>query len=280
MKTLNSKFALIALALSLSPSFAHAKDLTLPDFNAIIGGNEVQSGDPVASSTVLVVGKDGDSTFICSGSIIDRDIILTAAHCLGSDGLARVVVAFRTNIEGQGPVIQASDRRRMSDFEERAGMSESDWHDLALIKLASPIPAGYSVARFLPSQSMLRTGGSITLAGYGMTTPLSSPNSNNGAGVLRKVDQTVTNNAYGDTEFLVSLENGRGACHGDSGGPAFVRQGSSLYLVGVASRMTERDRVANNGDANDFSCSVEMVYTNALSQMSWIQNNMNQLHGR
>jgi secreted trypsin-like serine protease len=278
-KNLTLTLALAMAAISLP---AHAEKVSFGlDFQTIIGGTDVQSGDPVASHTVLVVGKDGDSTFVCTGSIIDKDVVLTAAHCLGTDGLARVVVVFRTSIDSQGPVVQVTDRRRMSDFLDRAGNQDTDWHDLALVKLASPIPAGYSVAKVLPSKDMLKTGGTVTLAGYGINTPQSDPNSqdSSGAGTLRKVEQTVINDAYGDTEFLVSLANNKGACHGDSGGPAFVRQGSNLYLIGVASRMTEKDRVANNGDANDFSCSVEMVYTNVLAQMDWIRENMSQLHG-
>lgn len=59
-----------------------------------------------------------------------------------------------------------------------------------------------------------------------------------------------------------------------------MRTNNQLYLIGVASRMTEKDRVANNGDVKDFSCSVEMVYTSALAQMDWIQQNVRQLHGQ
>ena len=140
MKLVTGKLTLVLALVALSSSaFAAEKGLNFgSDFNTIIGGQEVQSGDPVQSNTVLVVGKEGEDTFICSGSIIDKDIILTAAHCLGSDGLAKVVVVFRTSIQGQGPVVQASDRRRMSDFLDRTGRNETDWHDVALIKLASP----------------------------------------------------------------------------------------------------------------------------------------------
>ena len=156
------------LFLNISASAqAQSAESIVPDFQSIIGGSDVQSGDPVAANTVLIVGKDGDSTFICSGSIIDRDIILTAAHCLGVDGLARVVVAFRTDIKGTGQIIPVSDRRRMGDFLDRAGSSPTDWHDLALVKLAQPIPAGYSIAKFLPSPNMLQNGSKVTLAGYG-----------------------------------------------------------------------------------------------------------------
>lgn len=275
---------LTVAAMSLA-AHAHAGSLLnnpslAPSFNAIIGGSEVESGDPVASSAVLIVGKDGDSTFICSGSVLDKNLILTAAHCLGMDGLAKVVVAFRTKMDGQGTVAKVIDRRRPTDFLDRAGRSETDWNDLAIIKIQGEIPAGYEVAKVLPDVASLKDGSTVTLAGYGMTTPLSPPDGgDSGAGTLRKVEQTVLKSSYGDTEFTVSLKE-RGACHGDSGGPAYLRKDGQLYLIGVASRMTENDRVANNGDANDFSCSVDMVYTNVIKSSDWINKAVKELKGQ
>ncbi|MGZ3651790.1 MAG: S1 family peptidase [Bdellovibrionota bacterium] len=282
MKLVNAK---LALALLLTAPAAYAGNigdgLGIGNFNTIIGGTDVKQGDAAATSTVLVVGKSDDGTFICSGTIIDKDIVLTAAHCLGTDGLAQIVVVFRTSIQGTGPISKVTDRRQYSDFLDRAQAGDKDWHDLALVKLASPLPAGYAPAKFLPSADLLKVGTTVTLAGYGINVPLSTPDSkdDDGAGVLRRVDQSVIDNKYGDTEFLVSLANNKGACHGDSGGPAYVNQNGTLYIIGVASRMTEKDRVANNGDVNDFSCSVEMVYTSVLAQNAWITANMKQLHG-
>ena len=288
MKLVNTLNLALALTLAgLAIPAAHAKNIGDNlgmglDFNTIIGGTDVQAGDAVAASTVLVVGKSADGTFICTGSIIDTDIVLTAAHCLGIDGLAEVVVVFRTSIQGEGAVVKVKDRRRIADFLDRAQSGGNDWHDLALVKLASPLPAGYSPAKFLPSRDLLKTGSTVTLAGYGINVPLSTPDSkdDDGAGVLRQVDQSVLDDKFGDTEFTVSLANNKGACHGDSGGPAYLRQGNDLFLIGVASRLTEKDRVANNGDTNDFSCSVEMVYTSVLAQNDWISQNVQQLHSK
>ncbi len=271
--------ALLALVTLAQPAQAHFEDFSIPDFHAIIGGTEVSALDPIASTTVLIVGQEGLNQFLCSGSIIDTDIILTAAHCLGMFGNAKTVVVFRRSIQDRGAVIPVIDSRRPWDFPERADQSPADWNDIALLKLAAPIPTGYTTAKFLPNRNMLSTGGTVTLAGYGMSVPIApADNTPSGSGILRRVEQTVLAANFGFTEFLVSLANGRGACHGDSGGPAFVQSGRDYYLIGVASRMTENDRVADNGDANDFSCSVDMVYGNVLAQQDWIQQNIDALH--
>jgi secreted trypsin-like serine protease len=245
----------------------------VPGHSAIIGGTEVQAGDPVAASTVLVYAKEDGATSICTGTIIEKDIILTAAHCLGISGLAQVVVAFRTSLQGQGPVMKVAERRRPTDFLDRAG-ADADWHDIAVLRIAGQIPAGYKPAKFA-TPAQIKDGGAVVLAGYGMNVPVApaEEGASSGSGVLRKVDQVILQAKFGVTETLVSLAGGKGACKGDSGGPAFIKQGNDLLVFGVASRMTEKGRVANNGDHRDFSCSVEMVYSNAVqpSLMTWIQ---------
>lgn len=267
------------LALALLTPFAPAavadqlRAPFVPGHSTIIGGTDVQAGDPVAASTVLVYAKENNNTSICTGTIIEKDIILTAAHCVGLSGLAQVVVAFRTTIQGQGPVIPVIERRRPTDFLDRAG-AETDWHDVAVLRLQKEIPAGYVPAKFA-TPAQIKDGATVTLAGYGMNMAVSpaTPEQPSGSGTLRKVEQVILKAKYGVTETLVSLAGGKGACKGDSGGPAYIKQGNQYFVFGVASRMTEKDRVANNGDEKDFSCSVEMVYSNALhpALMTWIQ---------
>jgi secreted trypsin-like serine protease len=276
-------FFRLSLVAVLFSSAAHADSFRLNlggrhSPQAIIGGEDVQALDPVAASTVMIVGKEGADTFICSGTIIDRDLVLTAGHCLGTFGNARAVVVFSTRADIKGPIIAVAKRTRPSDFLDRAQASEKDWNDLAVIQLAQPIPAGYAPAKLLDDASLLHDGAAVTLAGYGMSMPVAPKDGNNGSGVLRKVGQRILSAAYGITEFTVSLTGGRGACHGDSGGPAFVMKGRSLYIAGVTSRLTENDRVAKNGNTNDFSCSVEMVYSNVLAQTAWIRAAATQLH--
>jgi len=275
-----SNLLLAALLLSL-PLLARAERIPFnaPTFNGIIGGTDVVAGDPIAASTVLIVAQEGEGQSVCTGTIIEKDIILTAAHCVGISGLAEVVVVFRTSIQSPGPVIPVIERRRPTDFLSRAG-AETDWHDIAVLRLAQPIPAGFQPAKMV-APAMIRDGATVTLAGYGMNVPVAplDPAAPSGTGTLRKVEQTILQAKFGKTESLVNLTGGKGACKGDSGGPAYIKQGNQYFLFGVASRMTEKDRVANNNDQRDFSCSVEMVYSNATNPALalWIQKAIAQM---
>lgn len=269
--------ALLLFVIGMNSAFAEPLHFNLGrDLNpkAIIGGTEVSQADIIASSTVLLVGKENGGTFTCTGIIVDNDMILTAAHCVGQFGNAPIVVAFRTAMDGPGPIIPAMKRTRPSDFLQRVQSGDTNWHDVALLQLNQPIPAGYRPAKLLDDDSVLKNGALVTLAGYGMSVPVAPPEGaqiDDGSGVLRKVNQTILKAAYSETELSVSLANGRGSCHGDSGGPVFIQKGKDLYVAGVASRMTDLNRVAHNNNERDFSCSVEMVYTKVTAIATWIQ---------
>lgn len=241
------------------------------DSSDIIGGDDVQAGDPIAASTVLIVGQENGGEFICSGSLIAQNLVLTAAHCLGTTGKAKLAIAFRTDINGSGAVVAAKAQARPSDFVKNSEQSQVDWDDLAVLRLASDAPAGYAPAVILQDASAIQDGADVTLAGYGINVPVAPPNSDAGSGVLRKVDQVILKAQYGATEVLVS-EKDKGACHGDSGGPAFVAAADgSLQLFGVTSRLTEDDPVVGSGANQAIACTVDMVYTSVLARAAWIQ---------
>ena len=61
----------------------------------IIGGTIVDASDPVASTTVLVT----DGNYICTGSIIDTDLVVTAAHCVAAPA-ENLKIVFALDING------------------------------------------------------------------------------------------------------------------------------------------------------------------------------------
>jgi secreted trypsin-like serine protease len=132
-----------------------------------------------------------------------------------------------------------------------------DWRDISILKFAGGLPPGFVPASLLTDATALKNGTVVTLAGYGEIDGKNKI----GSEELRRVDVKISNAAYSPTEVQIDQRSGRGACHGDSGGPAYVTVGTRKFLFGVTSRGVQDIK-------ND--CSQFSVYTNVLSQAQWM----------
>jgi secreted trypsin-like serine protease len=242
---INSIKLIILTSLTLT-SFAHAKE-------TIVGGTNVSASDTIASTTVALyfAGSTAGEGSICTGSILDSGTILTAAHCVAN--AKKGVVIFATDIKNNSP----ANTRTITAAKVYAKLNNAnvaaEQRDIATVSFLGGLPAGFKPAQFLSQTSLhsvLQAGGSIILAGYGVTSynPADKAGSSKTAGTLRKVSTKIEK--VGTSNLWVGFV-GKTACHGDSGGPAFVNYQGSLYLVGVTSRSTRP-----NGD-----CSGDSIYT-------------------
>lgn len=209
--------------------------------NGIIGGSVVNAQDAVVSSTVALYDGEG----LCSGSIVDVDLVVTAAHCI-SDHPEKMRVIFGTNLRDKKtivatlPVVGALQHPAW----KTTSNNQIDTNDIALVRFSGSLPQGYKPATLLPSTNVLQVGSSVILAGFGTSDGVNGT----GSGVLRRVTVNVAHPYYGKTEIEFDQSHGRGACHGDSGGPAFYAEGGKPYLFGVTSRGAD-------------PCNVSVIYT-------------------
>lgn len=204
----------LAAALALAAGLA----LSSPA-QAIVGGRAASA--EIAAHSVLIVSTRGAS---CTGTVLAPDLLLTAAHCVGP--AADYAVALVD--ENPPRLIPATRIALHPRFDPGQFRSRTPTPDLALVKLAEPLPARLRPAR-LASDGIPPKGSSLLLAGYGMT----SDGAEQTAGQLR----TVSLPSIGTTGGIMvrlSKGGGAGACTGDSGGPAF-RNGA---LAGVTSWVT------------------------------------------
>jgi secreted trypsin-like serine protease len=221
-------FGLLLAAGMTSSAFAGSKFIDPSAIDYIVGGTTVSASDPVASTTVIV----SDGNYICTGSIIAEDIVVTAAHCVDADPRDLKVIFSRTLPQS----FTGSAVHDIYGFVANPGWqgdssSGPDEHDIAIIRFKGHLPSGYAAANLLDENANLRPGQRVTLAGYGIT----DAETHDGAGTLRKVNVTVKQK-LGQTEVILDQTSGKGACHGDSGGPAFVTSGGKLLLWGVTNR--------------------------------------------
>jgi secreted trypsin-like serine protease len=232
----------------------------------IIGGQEVGPNDPDLASVVGLVTLTPMGMGICTASIIAEDILVTAAHCVTtSTGVPvdpkTVAVVFGTKLEeptGVQEVIALKANPKWKGARSRG----PDQNDIAVIRFTGGLPSGYAPAKLLPSSPGLRNRQPVILMGYGVD--VMNDQGGTGAGTLRKVVVPIAKAAFSKTETSIDQSAGKGACHGDSGGPAYVRSGKQLLLWGV----TNRADPETGGDR----CNQGAVYTRILAHKDFINS--------
>lgn len=236
----------------------------------IVNGDVVTDIDPVAKSTVLLIGKIARASFTCSGVLIERDVILTAGHCMGAPGWAQLEAHFKKDKNKSGPVISIV--KQLRPWTKQPSERAFDQDDIAVLKLKTPAPANYQTATILDDPSLIKNGMTLIQAGYGRNVVRDSFIGKSGTGILRQKKQTVLNSQFGQKEFLMSIVGG-GTCSGDSGGPAYLEMNGKLFLAGIASRMTTNNRVVENGK-EQYYCTKDMIFTFVPTQLNWIKTNI------
>lgn len=249
--------SLVMVACGPSPELGDVMESNDQAITGIIGGKEVAPNESPAQTTVVLYDTAAKNV-ACTGSLIGNNLVLTAAHCLQRDP-TKILVIFSTNLQTANMEMARSVVGAMihnSWLSKRA--LAKDTGDIALVKYQGTTPAGYKAATILPSAAALRDYSTIIIAGYGMT----DATKRTGSGALRQAATTIANNKFSSSEIMVEQRTGRGACHGDSGGPAFLYSNGVYYLWGITSR--------GYADAKN-ECRSFSLYTNILYYMKWLQ---------
>lgn len=243
------KYVLFVSTLILAKSFQLA---SADDW--IVGGKTVAPTEAIARSTVaLVIGPA-----LCTGSVIAPDLIVTAAHCL-EGGASSVSIVFATQITPEALKNAVKTTHFMIHPDYRMNQTKIDQNDIGLIEFQGGLPKGYTPNHMLADPRLLTRGENVILAGYGVT----DAGTHAGAGTLRETDVKIADENFGKTEVLLAQNDGHGACHGDSGGPAFLMEGGKLVLWGI----TSRGYPARAPD----DCAHESVYTKILDQTDFLR---------
>ena len=223
--------------------------------NFILDGDPVTMQDSFAESIVGIINMEKGS--LCTGTLLNRNHLLTAAHCLGHQITSMRVFSGLSRKDSTN-ILDAESMITPPQWETRS-KEEFDRGDLAIIKFSSGLPKSYKPV-VLGNTADLQNGKEVLIAGYGRTDGVNKK----GAGVLRKTFATIAETHYGETEVLFDQQNGKGACHGDSGGPAFLSTSKGLIQWGV----TSREHLDPDKDCTHFS-----VYTKIEPYLDWINEN-------
>jgi hypothetical protein len=189
-----------------------------PHAQAILGGD---AGLALKPHLVMIVSDHGS---LCSGVVLDRRVILTAAHCVSGGGSYRLHWRNETN---QPVLAEPAQIIRHPDFKADAVKTRQRSVDLAILTSKTDLPPSFEPVTLVQAATPPPAKDSrLTIAGYGLRHE-HDPNS---AGQFATVTLPVIM-PYGPGRILVWLGGKQsGACAGDSGGGIFNEDG---HLVAV-----------------------------------------------
>ena len=228
-----------ALTVSTMISCKHSPDSL--SATSIIGGVP-SSGFPFMAG--VVNQKRSPGTASCGGSLIRKNVILTAAHCVARNSSSLYGFLGTTSIEtGLGTMVKADAVVVHPDYDASAIKN-----DLALVFLRD-----YDVARFAgpvapitiaSSPAIPKSGDQITLIGWGLMTTIGRLKDN----ALKQLALPVLPDAackqiYDDFDdaghtqvcYNNAAAGGGDACNGDSGGPLVSMGAEGTRLIGAVS---------------------------------------------
>ncbi|XP_076618975.1 trypsin-1-like [Colletes latitarsis] len=233
----------------------------LPQYDPrIVNGEAAKPGEiPYQVS----LQNKGSSFHFCGGSILNKNYVITAAHCV-SDNSAGLIKVVAGTVNLTNPVIQRNVLKII--VHEKYNASDSWKNDIALLKVDRPFVTSKQIANvpLPPPNQSIAANTVATVSGWGRLWQ-GGPTTVQ----LQRVNILIANQAYckhiyGNQSLNVYDSQicaydptaQKGSCHGDSGGPLTVK-GKLVGLVSWAMGCARTD--------------YPTVYTRVSSHLNWIK---------
>lgn len=235
-------------------------------FERVVGGQRTELG---AYQDCVCIGADseqGRTQWFCSGVLVRKNVVLTAAHC--ADQIDCVFVGGRSILLlEQGQVLRVKAVYAHPDYNR----DQIPAHDIAVLVLeedadVEPVPLATRVEVDKEDNTQVVGFGHNDLAG------------STGFGTKRSVDVPVapladlsdvhigtierTHGFDSQYEYLAGQRDlDRDTCSGDSGGPSYMMVGGVPKLAGLTSRSSR---------FHDDACGDGGIYTRITPYLAWL----------
>ena len=289
------KNGVFALLLSSSLFLASCGAETQVSDLEVVGGKLASRTGFFQKSVVSLLSSTGRS--FCSGTIISKEHVLTAAHCVNKIKVA--YIGFGTDFSKRSNIKRSQLREATTQFGHEDFNSpkaafrglrdylklEKPINDIALVKFTGGLPEGAKVVKLAPDNESIGRGDQIIYAGFGLTGKKKSD-----SGILRYIDSKIYLQVQDTSEIITSDLIGRTICSGDSGGPMFIIERgdngkvSQIQQVGVASRANCISR-AFHTDTTKFLDWIDLAkekieVLEKAKELSFDFSELNPFHGR
>ncbi len=213
---------------------------------------EVVGGEPVSNNRYRFLATVGDARLggsaraqhFCGGTLIDRNSVLTAAHCMEGKPTSQLrVTVGRTSLSsGRGQTRRVIVKAIHPNYRGSA----STGYDAAVLRLNKPVTGIEPIRLAKGNQNGLeRPGRAATVAGWGSTIrqPPEGGGPTNKSDRMREVQVPIVSDERADGVYRTYAPNlmvaagrqGKDTCLGDSGGPMFVTTSNRRTQIGVTS---------------------------------------------
>ncbi|MGW3468979.1 S1 family peptidase [Saccharopolyspora sp. NPDC000995] len=231
----------------------------------IIGGTQATQ-----TYSFMASMQSTDGQHHCGASLVDKQWLVTAAHCVEGQQPSKVQYRIGTTDRTSGGELVKPDKFVVhpKSTQKPAGSEIATGYDVAMVHLSKPVKA----EPIKISATAPQPGTTVQLLGWGQTC--GTPKCGEPPVTLKELE-TKTIDASNCTssqdpfdaarELCIDNQKGKvSACYGDSGGPAVVQEGDGFALVGA----TSRGQAENCADKPG-------IYSNVVAHTDWINETIN-----